>query len=194
MTVDKRCAYFTPEEYLEIERISPIKHEYMEGQIVAMAGLSKAHVIITGNLSALILNHLRGTDCIPYAIDMKVRLPASRLFYYPDLAVTCDKDDKNSDEDFILHPKLLIEVLCSSTEAFDRGGKFADYKAIAEFEEYLLVHQNQVLVERFQRKSNNLWVPTLYRDGETIELASIGFSCPVSTFYDNLAQLTKVKN
>lgn len=189
MTTSKNHAYFTPEEYLEIERISPIKHEYLNGQIVAMAGASKAHVIITGNLSALLLNHLRGTGCLSYATDMKVRLPDSRLFYYPDLAVTCDESDKNSEEDFILHPKLLIEVLSDSTEAFDRGEKFADYKAIAEFEEYLLVHQNQVLVERFQRRSNNLWVPTIHRTGDTIELTSIGFSCPIADLYDNLAQL-----
>lgn len=190
MTAKQSHAYFTPEEYLEIERTSLIKHEYLEGQIVAMAGASKAHVIITGNLSALILNHLRGTNCIPYATDMKVRLPASRLFYYPDLAVTCHEADRNSDEDFILHPKLLIEVLSNPTEAFDRGEKFADYKAIAEFEEYLLIHQNQVLAERFQRKPDNLWVPTLYQAGETLELPSMGFSCPLSTLYDNLAQLT----
>lgn len=189
MTLNKNHAYFTPKEYLEIERISPIKHEYIDGQIVAMAGASKAHVIVTGNLSALILNHLRGTGCLSYATDMKVRLPDSRLFYYPDLAVTCDERDKNSNEDFILHPKLLIEVLSDSTEAFDRGDKFADYKAIAEFEEYLLVHQNQVLVERFQRKSGNLWVPTIYRAGDTIKLTSIDFSCPISALYDNLAQL-----
>lgn len=190
MTAKQSHAYFTPEEYLEIERTSPIKHEYIEGQIIAMAGASKAHVIITGTLSALILNHLQGTNCITYATNMKVRPPASRLFYYPDLAVTCHPEDRNSDEDFILHPKLLIEVLSNSTEAFDQGEKFADYKAIAEFEEYLLIHQNQVMAERFQRKSDDLWVPTIYQSGETLELSSIGFPCPMSTLYNNLAQLT----
>jgi Uma2 family endonuclease len=94
MTTTKSHAYFTPEQYLEIERISPIKHEYIDGQIIAMAGATKAQVIITGNLSALLLSHLRGKGCIPYATDMKVRLPNSRLFYYPDLAVTCNDEDK----------------------------------------------------------------------------------------------------
>jgi Uma2 family endonuclease len=189
MTASKSHAYFTPEQYLEIERISPIKHEYIDGQIIAMAGATKAHVLITGNFSALLLNHLRGTGCIPYATDMKVRLPKSRLFYYPDLAVTCNEDDKNSDEDFIRYPKLLIEVLSNSTEAFDRGDKFADYKTIADFEEYVLIHQNQVLVERFQRKADSLWVPTIYRAGDRVELTSINFSCPISAFYENLEQL-----
>jgi len=81
MIATKSHAYFTPEAYLEIERISPIKHEYLQGQIVAMAGASKAHVIITGNLSALMVNHLRGTGCISHATDMKIRLPAQlKLF------------------------------------------------------------------------------------------------------------------
>ena len=80
MTVGKHYASFTPEEYLEIERISPIKHEYVQGQIVAMAGASKAQVIITGNLSALLVNHLRGSGYLAYAADMKVRLPELNLF------------------------------------------------------------------------------------------------------------------
>jgi Uma2 family endonuclease len=189
MTASKSHAYFTPEDYLEIERISPIKHEYLQGQIVAMAGASKAHVIITGNLSALIISHLRGTGCISYATDMKVRLPSLNLFYYPDLAVTCDDRDLRSDEDFILHPKLIIEVLSDSTEAFDRGDKFADYKSISELEEYALIHQKQILVERFQRKSDTLWMPQIYRTGDTVEFASIGFACAIETFYENVAQL-----
>jgi Uma2 family endonuclease len=189
MTVSKSHAYFTPEDYLEIERISPIKHEYLQGQMLAMAGASKAHVIITGNLSALIVNHLRGTGCISYATDMKVRLSSLNLFYYPDLAVTCDDRDRFSNEDFILHPKLIVEVLSDSTEAFDRGDKFADYKTSAEFEEYVLIHQKQILVERFERKPNNLWIPQIYRAGDTIEFASIGFSCAIATLYETIEQL-----
>ncbi len=182
-------SYFTPEEYLEIERISPIKHEYLQGQMVAMAGASKAHVIITGNLCALLVNHLRGTGCIPYATDIKVRLPSLNLFYYPDLAVTCDDRDRISNEDFILYPKLIVEVLSDSTEAFDRGDKFADYKMIPQLEEYVLIHQKQILVERFERKFNNLWVPQIYRAGDTIEFASIGFSCAIATLYETIEQL-----
>ena len=197
MTVSKSHAYFTPEDYLEIERISPIKHEYLQGQMVAMAGASKAHVIITGNLSALLVNHLRGTGCLPYTSDMKVRLPALNLFYYPDLAVTCDEHlrcgepvrDRRSDEDFILHPKLIIEVLSNSTEAFDRGDKFADYKSAPEFTEYVLIHQKQILVERFQRKSDNLWMPKIYRARDTVEFVSVGFACAIDTLYENVAQL-----
>ncbi len=189
MIISKSHTYFTPEDYLEIERISPIKHEYLQGQLIAMAGASKAHVIITGNLSALLVNHLRGKGCIPYGMDMKVRLPDLKIFYYPDLAVTCDDRDRTSTEDFILHPKLIIEVLSDSTEAFDRGDKFNDYKAISELQEYVLIHQNQVLVERFQRKSDNLWLPQIYQTGDTIEFTSIDFTCPIAVLYENIEQL-----
>ncbi|MEB3295627.1 MAG: Uma2 family endonuclease [Synechococcales bacterium] len=189
MTVSKSHAYFTPEDYLEIERISPIKHEYLQGQMVAMAGASKTHVIITGNLSALLVNHLRGSGCIAYATDMKVRLPALNLFYYPDLAVTCDDRDRRSNEDFILYPKLIIEVLSDSTEAFDRGDKFADYKSNPAFAEYVLIHQKHILVERFERTSDNLWMPQIHRAGDIIELTSIGFSGPIASLYENVAQL-----
>jgi len=189
MTVSKHYASFTPEEYLEIERISLIKHEYVQGQIVAMAGASKAHVIITGNLSARLVNHLRGSGCLAYAAEMKVRLPELNLFYYADLAVTCDERDRRSDEAFILYPKLIIEVLSDSTEAFDRGDKFIDYQSNPLLEEYVLIHQKQLLVERFQRRADNLWVPEVFRAGDRVEFASIGFVCDLADLYENVDQL-----
>ena len=191
MAFSKNYAYFTPEEYLEIERVSPIKHEYVQGQIIAMAGASKAHVIIMGNLSALMVNHLRGSGCISYAVDMKVRLPELNLFYYPDLTVTCDDRDRVSDKTFILYPKLIIEVLSDSTEAFDRGDKFSDYKSIPELEEYALVHQKQVLVERFQRKSDNLWSPQIFQAGEQVVFESVGVMCEIADLYENLDRLSQ---
>ncbi|NET38982.1 MAG: Uma2 family endonuclease [Cyanothece sp. SIO1E1] len=189
MTISKSHTYFTPEDYLAIERISPIKHEYLQGQMVAMAGASKAHVMITGNLSALLVNHLRGTGCIAYTSDMKVRLPSLNIFYYPDLAVTCDERDRISSEDFIAHPKLIVEVLSDSTEAFDRGNKLNDYKTITEFEEYVLIYQNQILVERFQRKSENLWTPQIYQAGDTVEFTSISFAFEIEALYEGLGRL-----
>jgi Uma2 family endonuclease len=190
MTASKSHAYFTPEDYLEIERISPVKHEYIQGQILAMAGASKAHVIITGNLSAQLINHLRGSGCLAYANDMKVRLPHLNIFYYPDFAITCDRRDRISGEDFILHPQVIIEVLSDSTAAFDRGDKFADYQTIPELKEYLLIHQKQVLIESYQRQSNNLWIPHIYQAGDLIAINSINFSCPIEILYENLEILT----
>ena len=113
--------------------------------------------------------------------------PTLNLFYYPDLVVTCDRRDLITNQD--LYPKLIIEVLSDSTEAFDRGDKFADYKLIPELEEYILIHQKQMLVEQFLRKSDNLWLPQIYRASDIIEFSSIEFSYGISAIYENISQL-----
>jgi hypothetical protein len=98
------------------------------------------------------------------------------------LVVACDQRDLESNNDFILYPKLIIEVLSNSTQALDRGDKFADYKAIATFEEYVLIHQKQILVERFQRRGDNLWTPRIYPRGDAIEFDSIH---SLASLYEN---------
>ncbi|QQE64969.1 hypothetical protein GFS31_16530 [Leptolyngbya sp. BL0902] len=157
-----------------------------------MAGVSKAHVIIAGNISALLVNHLRGTDYISYAMGMKVCLPALNLFYYPDLTITCDRRDRTSIEEFILYPKLIIEVISESNEAFDRGDKFSDDKTISTLEEYMLIHQSQILVERFQCHSNNLWAPQIFQDGDALVLSSTNLICEIEALYKNLDQLSSM--
>lgn len=182
-----RGPYFTPEEYLQLEQESSIKHEYRQGLVLAMAGAKKAHIAIVGNLSGLLFNHLRSQqECVAYATDIKVKFSAGSMYYYPDLAVTCDQRDQVSNSVFIQHPKLIIEVLSDSTEDFERGEKFTDYKNILELEEYVLVHQNQVLVERFWRKRNGLWLAQTYGAGEQVEFCSIGLICPISFLYEKV--------
>ncbi|GET39449.1 Uma2 family endonuclease [Microseira wollei] len=188
--MSKSYPYFSPEEYLELEEISTIKHEYIQGHIYAMAGASKAHVIITGNLVTLLNNHLRATGCIVYSTDMKVRIEAANTFYYADVAVTCDERDRTSSESFIRYPRLIIEVLSRQTEAFDRGDKFADYKTLETLQEYVLVNQYQRTVERFYRNSEGEWVPFVYRDGEEVRFDSINFGQAIAALYENVALLT----
>ena len=182
-------AVFSPEDYLELEQGSAIKHEYLQGRMVAMAGASKAHMMITGNLAALLLNHLRGQSCLVYANEMKVRLAELNIFYYPDIAVTCDDRDRQSQEAFIRHPRVIIEVLSDATESFDRGEKFADYKSILELQDYVLIHQKQQLIEHLQRRSENLWLPIIYQGDDEWYLASLNFRCRVASLYDGLDQL-----
>lgn len=182
-----RGPYFTPEEYLQLEKGSPIRHEYRQGLVFAMAGAKKAHITIVGNLSGLLFNHFRSDeDCAYYANDMKVQFLEGDAFYYPDVVVTCDKRDQTSNDVFIRHPKLIVEVLSDSTEAFDRGDKFADYKTIPELEEYVLIHQNQILVERFWRRTGELWLAQTYQAGTEVEFVSIGFSCPINVLYEKV--------
>jgi Uma2 family endonuclease len=187
-------SYFTPEEYLQLEAMSAIKHEYKQGLVFAMAGAKKAHVGIVSNLSGLLFNHLRGVeDCAAYATDIKVKFLAGNGYYYPDLAVTCDEQDQGLNSVFIEYPKLIIEVLSDSTEAFDRGDKFEDYKTIPTLEEYVLVHQKQILVERFWRRSNGLWLAQTYLPGEKVEFASIGLTFPIAFLYEKVEQFLQAE-
>ncbi|HEY9735093.1 MAG TPA: Uma2 family endonuclease [Trichocoleus sp.] len=135
MVASPNVQYVSPEEYLAREQTSPIKHEYRDGEVYAMAGASDAHVTITVNLSSLLRTHLRGSGCRTYASDMKAQVEANR-YYYPDVMVTCDERDRTFDY-FKRYPCLIVEVLSEATEAFDQGDKFADYRHLESLQEYV---------------------------------------------------------
>lgn len=186
----RRAAQFTPDKYLELERSSKFKHEYIQGHVVAMAGATRAHEVINDNLTALFVNHFRGTGCISHSSGVKIYMPELGVFYYPDQSVTCDEAEGSGDQDFILYPKLIVEVLSKTSAAFDRGDKFADYQTIPSLEEYVLVHQQQMVVERFSRDvEKDLWLPHIYRAKDKIRLKSIGFTCPIEVLYENVENL-----
>lgn len=182
MTISKNQFYISPEDYLEGERVSPIKHEYRRGQVYAMVGAKKPHIIIAGNLLTLFNNHLDDTPCLVLNSDIKVRLEEADCYYYPDVAVTCDERETNSTEDFILYPLLVIEVLSPSTAAFDRGEKFADYQTSPSLREYVLINQSQMCVECFPLESGN-WVSQTYEQGSEVDFASIDFRCDIASIY-----------
>ena len=187
-----RGYYFTAEEYLQLESMSSIKHEYRQGLVYAMAGAKKAHITIVSNLSGLFFNHLRGVrDCAYYATDIKVKFLEGDGFYYPDVAVTCDARDQAINSVFIQHPKLIIEVLSDSTGAFDRGEKFLDYQTILELEEYVLVHQKRMLVECFWRSPDGEWLEQTYRAGDEVRFESVKFACPIESLYEKAEQFLK---
>ncbi len=189
MTASKSCTSISPEDYLEAEKVRPIKHEYRQGEIYAMAGASKPHVIIMGNVSVLLRNHLRGSGCMPYMADMKVRNETSNFYYYPDVAVSCDERDKNAAEDFIRYPRLIVEVLSPTTAAFDRGDKFADYRTSESLQEYVLINQERVSVECFRRNAEGLWVLYPYSQGQEVQFASVNFSCAIETLYEDAIEI-----
>lgn len=189
MSFSQTNAYFSPKDYLEIEKTNPIKHEYRQGLIYAMAGASKAHVIITLNLASLLRNHVRNTSCLTYIADTKVRIETADVFYYPDVTVTCDERDRTSEEDFIRYPRLIVEVLSPKTEAFDRGDKFEDYKILETLEEYFLISQNEMKVECYRRNQEGNWVLYTYREGEEVRLASVDFNCAIAALYEKVSLL-----
>jgi Uma2 family endonuclease len=178
--------YLTPEEYLQFESKSDIKHEYIDGYIYAMAGALDSHVTIAGNLFALLRNHVRGSGCRVYIADMKARIESLNRFYYPDVMVTCDPRDQETPA-YKRFPTLIVEVLSNSTEAFDRGDKFADYQLIETLEEYIVINTKRQRVECFRRNSQGLWVLQTYTaEKETFRFNSIDFEGKMAELYEDV--------
>ena len=153
-----------------------------------MAGASDAHVTITGNLFTLLRNHVRGSGCCAYVADMKVRIETANIFYYPDVMVTCDEQDRTPD-DFKRYPSLIVEVLSPTTQSFERGDKFANYRTVEMLQEYVLINQERQSVECFVRNTEGRWVLYPYLEGEEIHLASVDFSCPIAAIYEDVLGL-----
>lgn len=183
MIVNRKPFYISPEDYLEGEEVSPIKHEYRQGQVYAMVGAKKPHIVIAGNFHNLLNDHLADTPCLVLTSDIKVRLEEANCYYYPDVAVTCDEREINSTDNFILYPILVIEVLSKSTEAFDRGEKFSDYQTSPLLQEYVLINQSQMRVECFRLSESGNWVSQIYESGDEVYLASIDFRCNIAGIY-----------
>lgn len=180
------CPRFSVEQYLEIERRSETKSEYLNGVIFAMTGASRLHNLITGNVFASFHAQLRGRDCEPYTNDMRVRIPDMDLFTYPDVVVVCGRPEFDDAEmDTLLNPTLIVEVLSKSTEDYDRGTKFAYYRTLPSLSEYVLIAQDKVHVEHFVRQGSDGWLLTeTDRIEDTIELPSIGCRLTLADIYD----------
>ncbi len=176
---------FSAEDYLAWEAGQPEKHEYLAGEVYAMAGASDAHVTISGNVFSALRAHLRGGPCRAYIADMKLRIDAADAFFYPDVFVTCAAADAALTH-FKREPVLIVEVLSPATAAFDRGGKFAHYRSLASLREYVLIDCERVAVDVFRREVNGHWVLYPYGPGETVELDSLGLSLPVAAIYEEV--------
>lgn len=208
MIFSPQNSYLTPEEYLEIEAASDIKHEYIAGEIYAMAGATDTHVTIAGNIFALLLTHLRGSGCRVYISDMKVRIEAKNRFYYPDVMVTCEPKDRENNT-YKQFPRLIIEVLSDSTEAFDRGDKFADYQSLPSLQEYVLINTKKARIECFRRTNEGLWLLQFYElensqhgsgvssgnqriSSQQFELASVKFTGKINEVYEEVDSIEQV--
>lgn len=179
--------YITPEQYLALEEKSPVKHEYINGYIYAMAGASDPHITVTGNIFTLIRNHIRGSGCRVFFTDMKTRIEAINRFYYPDVMVTCDERDKGL-LNYKKFPCLIIEILSDSTEAFDRGDKFADYQNMETLQEYVLIDVKKPKVDCFRRNDQGLWVLQSYTES-SFEFQSINFQGNMDDLYEDVTFL-----
>jgi Uma2 family endonuclease len=179
-----RVYSITADDYLAGEIHSPIRHEYVAGEVFAMAGATEEHATIAGNLFALLRNQVRGGPCRVYIADMKLRVEAADAFFYPDVFVTCDARD-TSEPLAKRHPALICEVLSESTEAYDRGGKFAAYRTLESLSEYLLIDSRRRAVEVFRRQPGGWLLAPVAPDG-WLELHSLGFRCAVDALYEDV--------
>lgn len=171
--------YLSPEEYLALERRAEVKSEYIDGVMYQMAGGSERHNLIAANVIIEIGSRLRGRACRVYTSDLKVRVPNSTKFCYPDVSVVCGETKFADDEkDVVLNPILIVEVLSESTAGYDRGKKFLSYQQIESLQEYLLVSQDVHLVEHYIRREDGNWLYSKV-EGLTGEITLPSIECQI---------------
>ena len=176
--------YLSPDEYIAAERKATLKSEYLNGEIVAMSGASNEHNLITMNTANGLYNQVTERGCRVYASDMRVGISAGISYFYPDIAVTCDKPRFEDDVfDTLTNPQVIIEVLSDSTAGYDRGEKFIRYRQLESLQEYILISQDQVQVDHYLRQGKQ-WVLTEFSTFEDIlSLVSIGAELPLRQIY-----------
>ncbi|MGH9943781.1 MAG: Uma2 family endonuclease [Pyrinomonadaceae bacterium] len=181
--------YITPEEYLALERQAEYKSEYYDGEIFAMTGASRQHNLITLNIGAELRDQLKGRACETYQSDMRVHVPATGLYTYPDVVVVCGEPQLEDEHfDTLLNPILIVEVLSKSTARYDRASKFTDYRSIPSFAEYLLVAQDVCRVEQFTKQRDGRWLLTDFCSlDDVILLDSIQCSLSLKEIYDKVS-------
>jgi Uma2 family endonuclease len=179
----------SPENYLEIDRRSDARHEYLDGQVYAMSGASRAHNRIALNLAKGLDDLLEARGCDVFIRDVRVRVSETGLYTYPDLVVTCGGARFVGDlPDTLENPVVIVEILSPSTEAYDRGAKFAHYRRIPTLREYVLVAQDARRVERFVRSGGEDWIPTSYDGAEAVlDLESVSVRIPLSAIYHRVS-------
>ncbi len=176
----------SPEEYLEGEALAEEKHEYVHGEVYAMAGAEDAHVLVAGNIHYALKTHLRGSGCRLYASDMRVRINEAEAYFYPDVIVTCDADDRQR-KIMKQSPVLVVEVLSEGTEAYDRGDKFALYRQLESLQEYVLIDPRKHHLEIFRLNKQKRWeLFSFSGEDAVVEFASVGMQCPLVDMYEDV--------
>ena len=172
----------SPEEYLALEREAEFRHEYVDGEIIAMSGGSMEHSLIAANLIGELRTALRQHPCQVFTADMRIK--AGTRYTYPDLSVVCGQS-KLEDEhrDTLLNPVVVCEVLSDSTAHYDRGDKFAHYQEIASLRHYILVSQKEVRVEHFLREGHDAWTRQVLGPGHALVMAELECEISIDEIY-----------
>jgi Uma2 family endonuclease len=191
----------TPEEYLEFERTSTVKHEYYQGEVftmldyiqdeskqhevTSMAGASHIHNTISINIIGELYNKLKSKPCRPYGSDMRVHIPGNTLFTYPDVSIFCG-DITQLGNDSSIEPIVLFEILSPATKNYDRGGKFKLYRDIPSLKEYILVDTESLSIEAFRLNSNDHWeLEEIKLIEQSLQIPSLNLFIPIRDIYNN---------
>lgn len=176
---------YTFEEYLALEQISPVRHEFADGQVWAMAGGSPDHAAIAINVAAMLREQLRGRPCRVFGSDLRIRVRETGLSTYPDVSVVCDRletDSADASGNTVLNPRVLVEVLSPSTEDYDRGEKLAHYKRIESLQEVILVAYDERRIEVW-RRSEHHWTLDVAHQEQSASIRSIDCALPLAEVY-----------
>ncbi|MCU7834967.1 MAG: Uma2 family endonuclease [gamma proteobacterium symbiont of Taylorina sp.] len=184
----------TARDYLSMERVAETKSEFFNGEIFAMAGASRKHNQITSNLVRLVGNQIQDRSCSIYSADMKVKVENMDKYTYPDVVLSCEDElFEDENEDVLLSPIIIIEVLSDSTEAYDRGDKFLHYQNIESLKEYILFSQKTYLLEHYIKKSDNQWLYQEYHQlGDKIHLKSVDCFINLDDAYSKVFTKNKI--
>jgi Uma2 family endonuclease len=175
---------YTPEQYLALERQAHYKSEYVNGGIFAMAGASREHNQIAFNLAGELHSQLKNRQCLAYFSDLRVKVSATGLYTYPDVAALCAEPDfEDAHLDTLLNPSVLIEILSPSTEAYDRGDKFAHYRRLPSLMEYVLIAQDKIRVEHYFRQDQQWVLTEMSGLDDTLYLVSLQCEIPLREIY-----------
>jgi Uma2 family endonuclease len=180
--------YLTPEQYLAIERAAEIRHEFVDGGMFAMSGGTMNHALVVSNALFQLMSQLPGGKCRAVANDLRLFSQTHRVFTYPDIVVTCGPPVfLDPRRDTIVDATAIIEVLSPSTKSYDRGDKFAFYRSLPSFADYLLLGQDEVRAEHHARQADGSWLLREFTSrGDQIKLVSIGCSVNLGSVYENV--------
>lgn len=198
MIANVKSSGMTVAEYLAWEAEQPIKHEYIDGEVYAIAGATLPHNDITLNLYSLLRSHIRGKGCRINVSDAKVKVSEQGPYFYPDVVVSCDERDRRAIE-AIHYPRLIVEVLSPSTGLFDYGKKFQFYRQIPTLEEYVLIDATQMRIDRSTKNAAGKWELTTFPENKEdladcqLELSSLDFRCALELIYEDV-ELTGATN
>ena len=175
----------TPQEYLAQERRATFRSEYYRGELFAMAGASFEHSLVKDNFAREAGNQLKDGSCRVVTSDLRVKVDATGLYTYPDIVIVCDQPQfEDAAFDTLLNPRTIVEILSESTEKYDRGAKFEQYRKIPSLREYILVAQDRMYIERHVRQPDDTWVLTEFSAAaSTFEFAIISVRVPMAEIY-----------